>query len=226
VFLLLFVYVFGGTLGNGLGGPSGGRGAYVDFLAPGILLFTVVGAAQTVAITVAQDMTEGVIDRFRTMPIWRASVLAGHVLGSMIQTLLSVVALIGVSLLAGYRPSAGQLEWLAALGILAFAAFGFTWLAVALGLVAKSVETASNLPMILILLPFLGSGFVPADSMPAGLRWFAEHQPLTPLTDAVRHLLAGTPAGSDALTAVAWCAAITVFSYLWAKRLYNRRPSR
>ena len=166
VFLLLFVYVFGGTLGAGLGGPSGGRAAYVDYVAPGILLLTVAAVAQGTAISVAMDMTGGIIARFRTMAISRASVLTGHVLGAMIQTMLAVAVVTGVALLVGWRPTAGPVEWIAAIGVLAMVSWALTWLTVALGLVSESVETASNLPMPLILLPFLGSGFVPTDSMP------------------------------------------------------------
>jgi ABC-2 type transport system permease protein len=226
VLLLLFVYVFGGTLGNGLGGPPGGRSAYVNYLAPGILLFTVVGAAQMAAIAIAKDMTEGIIARFRTMAIWRPSVLTGHVLASVIQTLLSVCAVLGVALLAGFRPTADTLDWLGATGLLALAALALAWLCIAFGLVTKSVEAASNLPMVLTLLPFLGSGFVPADSMPAGIRWFAEHQPFTPIADTLRDLLRGGHIGTSAITAITWCAVIIVLAYLWAQYLYNRRPIR
>jgi len=224
VFLLLFVYVFGGTLGNGIT-PGGGRGAYVNFLTPGILLLAVVGAANTTAISVAKDMTEGIIARFKTMRIWRPAVLAGHVLGGLVLTLVSLAITIAAALLIGFDPAAGALHWLAALGLLALLAIALTWLTVALGLLAKSVETASNMPMFLILLPFLGSGFVPVDSMPAGVRWFAENQPFTPITDTLRNLLAGHHVGSTGIVAVVWCVAITAAAYLWARHLYNRRPA-
>ena len=227
VLLLLFVYVFGGTLGAGLGGFSGGfsggRAEYVDYVTPGILLITVASAAQGTAISVAMDMTEGIIARFRTMAIARVSVLTGHVLGSMLQTMLSMAVVIGVALLIGFRPTAGLAEWIAAIGVLAMITLALTWLSVALGMVSKSVETASNLPMFLMLLPFLGSGFVPTDSMPAGLRWFAEYQPFTPVNETLRGLLLGSPIGSSAAQAVAWCAAIGLVGYLWAKRLFIAR---
>ena len=183
------------------------------------------GAAQGVAIAVAMDMTEGIIARFRTMAIARVSVLSGHVAGSMIQTLLSMAVVIGVALLLGFAPTAGPVDWLAAAGLLALLTFAVTWLAVALGLVTKSVEAASNLPMPLLLLPFLGSGFVPTESMPAGMRWFAEHQPFTPIMETLRGLLMGTPIGNSGVTAVAWCVAIALGGYVWAKRLYNRDPT-
>ncbi len=226
IFLLLFVYVFGSTLGAGLGVVSGGRTAYVNYVAPGIILLTVAAAAQGTAISVAMDMTEGIIARFRTMAIARASVLTGHVLGSMIQSLLSTAIVIGVALLVGFRPTAGPLAWIAAIGVVAMFSFAVIWLSVALGLVSKSVETASNLPMFLMLLPFLGSGFVPTGSMPAGVRWFAEYQPFTPMIETLRGLLMGTPIGHSGVLTVAWCAGITLGGYIWAKALYNRDPAR
>jgi ABC-2 type transport system permease protein len=226
VFLLLFVYVLGGTLGDGLGGGSGGRGAYVDYVTPGILLITIAGAVQGTAIAVAMDMAEGIIARFRTMAIARVSVLTGHVLGSVLQVLLQLVVVIGVAVLVGFRPTATAVEWVATAGVLVAATFALVWSAVAMGLATKTVETASNLPMPLMLLPFFGSGFVPTDSLPAGLRWFAEHQPFTPIMETLRGLLLGTPIGSSAAVALGWCAVIALAGYGWAKRLYNRDRSR
>ena len=226
ILLLLFVYVFGGTLGAGLGGVAGSRAVYVNYVTPGIILLTVAAAAQATAISVAMDMTEGIIARFRTMAIARSSVLTGHVLGSMIQSMLSVVVVIGIAAAIGFRPTASPAGWIAAVGVLAMISFALIWLSVALGLVSKSVETASNLPMFLLLLPFLGSGFVPTDSMPAGVRWFAEYQPFTPVTETLRGLLLGTPIGNNAIIAVAWCAGISLLGYLWARRLYIRHPVR
>lgn len=225
VMLLLFVYVFGGTLGAGL--PGGGdRTAYVNYLAPGILLLSAAGAAQGTAISVAMDMTEGIVDRFRTMAISRASVLTGHVLGSLVQTMLCVVVVFAVALAIGFRPTATPVEWLAAVGVFAALAFALIWFSVALGLVSDSVETASNLPMFLTFLPFLGSAFVPTDTMPAGLRWFADHQPFTPVTETLRGLLLGTGIGNSAVIALAWCAAIALLSYLWARRSFHQRAAR
>jgi ABC-2 type transport system permease protein len=224
VFLLLFVYVFGGTLGNGIT-VGGGRATYINFLTPGMLLFTVAGAAQITAISVAKDMTEGIIARFKTMRIWRPAVLAGHVFSSLVLTLISLAVTVAAALLIGYHTTADPLRWLGAAGILVLLAVALIWLSVALGLFAKSVETASNMPMFLILLPFLGSGFVPVASMPAGLRWFAENQPFTPTTNAVRSLLANQHVGSAGVKAIVWCLAITAASYLWARYLYNRRPA-
>ena len=173
VFLLLFVYVFGGTLGSGLGsgmpaGLHGGRAAYADYVAPAIIVMAVAAAAQGTAIAVAQDMTEGIIARFRTMAVARSSVLTGHVVGATIQTLIGVAVVTAAALAVGFRPHANAAEWLAAVGVVLLLTFAVTWLCVGLGLSAKSVETASNSPMFLILLPFLGSGFVPTSSLPAG----------------------------------------------------------
>lgn len=170
----------------------------------------VAGVAQGTAISVAMDMTEGTIARFRTMAIFRPSVLTGHVLGSMIQTGLSLAVVIGVALLIGFRPTADLVGWIAAIGVLAMITLALTWLTVALGLASKNVEAASNLPMPLMLLPFLGSGFVPTDSMPVGLRWFAEYQPFTSVIETLRGLLMGTSIGNSAIIAAAWCAAITL----------------
>jgi ABC-2 type transport system permease protein len=227
VFLLLFVYVFGGTLGAGLGAPvaagAEGRAAYLAYVVPGILLMTVAAAAQGTALTVAMDMTEGLIARFRTMPIARGSVLTGHVVGNVVQSLIGLAIVLAVAVLLGYRPAAGPLGWLALLGVLALIAFALTWLSVALGLVAKTAESASNLPMPLTFLPFLSSGFVPTDSLPAGLAWFAEHQPFTPMIETVRGLLNGTPVGHAGWVSAAWCVAIAALSWVWARRRYDRR---
>jgi ABC-2 type transport system permease protein len=220
VFLLLFTFVFGGALESGLG-----SGAYVDYLVPGILIMAVAGGAQGTAISVAMDMTEGIIGRFRTMAIARAAVLNGHVLGSLIQTMLGTLVVVGVALLTGFRPRAGLPGWFAALGVIALIAFAISWLSVAMGMATKSVENASNLPLPLVLLPFLGSGFVPPESMPAGMRWFAENQPFTPMIETLRGLLMGTPIGNGVALTTAWSAVIALVGYLWAIRLYERRST-
>jgi ABC-2 type transport system permease protein len=222
VLLLLFVYVFGGQLGAGLGAHEG-RSAYLDYVVPGLLLITVASAVQGTSIMVAMDMTGGIIDRFRTMAIARASVLTGHVLGSLIQTLAGMAILIGVAFGLGFRTTVGPLAWLATIGVLALFAFALIWLAVALGLAAKSVETASNSPMILVLLVFLSSGFVRTQTMPDGLRQFAEYQPFSPVVDTVRGLLTNAAVGEHAIAAIAWSVSIALAAYLWAIHLYNRR---
>ena len=227
VFLLLFVYVFGGQLSHGLGtayvaGHAGSAG-YLNYVTPGILLMTVAAAVQGTAIVVAMDMTAGIIDRFRTMAIARSAVLTGHVLAALVQTLLSLGIVLGVAVALGFRPSAGALDWLAAIGMLTLFAVALIWLATALGLAAKSVETASNTPMFLTFLPFLGSGFVVVASMPTGLRQFARYQPFTPTTETLRGFLTGTPIGNNAIMAIAWSVGIALASYFWARHLYTRR---
>jgi ABC-2 type transport system permease protein len=226
VLMLLFVYTFGGTLGAGLGSGSGGRTEYANYLAPGILIYAVAGGGQGTALSIAMDMAEGIVARFKTMNISRASVLTGHVLGTMLQTGLGVAAVLGVALLVGFRPEANVVEWVAAIAVLGMISLAITWLCVALGLVSKSVETASNVPMPLLLLPFLSSSFAPTDSMPDAVRLFADHQPCTPFTETVRGLLLGSEIGTDGIVTVIWCVGITLFSYVWARSLYNRDPSR
>jgi ABC-2 type transport system permease protein len=223
VFLLLFVYVFGGQLGHGLEGGLSGRSGYLSYVTPGILLMTVAAAVQGTAIVVAMDMTSGITDRFRTMAIARASVLAGHVLASLIQTVVSIAIVLVVAIALGFRPTADPLRWLGAVGVLTLFGFALIWLATALGLAAKSVETASNTPMFLTLLPFLSSAFVPTATMPAGLRQFAEYQPFTPVTQTIRGLLVGGPVASHAIAAIAWSVGIALASYLWSLTLYDRR---
>jgi ABC-2 type transport system permease protein len=225
VFLLLFVYVFGGTLGDGLGGAEGGRAAYVNYVTPGILMMAIAAGTASTAISVAMDMTEGIVARFRTMAIARVSVLTGHVVGSVLQTMLIMVLVVLVAMLVGFRPTATGVEWLAAAGLMAMLSFAFTWLAVAMGVFAKTVESASNLPQPLVFLPFLGSGFVPTESMPTVLRWFAEYQPFTPFIETLRGLLMGTEIGNSAAISIAWSVGIAVVGYLWAKKLYNRDPA-
>ena len=227
VFLVLFVYVFGGQLSHGLNGTlaagHAGRVAYLNYVTPGILLLAVAAAVQGTAIVVAMDMTGGIIDRFRTMAIARSAVLTGHVLASLVQTLASLAIVIGVAIALGFRPTAGPAAWLAAIGLLALFSFALVWLATALGLAAKSVETASNSPMFLTLLVFLGSGFVPTATMPTGLQQFARYQPFTSVTETLRGLLTGTPIGTNAIAAVAWSVGIAFVSYAWAIHRYRHR---
>jgi len=219
--LLLFVFVFGRTLAAGLGGGM----SYIDYVTPGIIVITVLSGTMITSVGVCTDMAEGIIARFRTMAIARTSVLTGHVAGTMLQSAASLVLLFAVALLMGFRPTAEPVEWLAVIGLLAVFLFALTWLAVALGLWSKTPEAASNIVLPLQFLPFLGSAFVPPDSMPAGLRWFAEYQPFTPIIETLRGLLLGTPIGNSAALAIAWCAALAVVGYVWSKALFNRDPS-
>jgi ABC-2 type transport system permease protein len=226
VFLLLFVFVLGGTLGAGLGGVAGGRAEYIAYVVPGILVLGVAGGAQGTAISVAMDLSEGIVARFRTMSVSRSSFLSGHVLANVLQTMLAIAITVAVAVVIGFRPTTGPLAWLAAAGLLTLTAVALTWIAVALGMVTRSVEAASNLPMPLLLLPFFGSGFVPTDSMPDPLRWFADNQPFTPIMETLRRLLVGGEIGSTGLVAIAWCVAITIAGYVWALKLYDRDPAR
>jgi ABC-2 type transport system permease protein len=226
VFLLLFVYVLGGTLGVGIGGPTGGRAEYLNYVTPTIILMAITSAVQGTTISIALDMTEGIVDRFRTMAIARVSVLTGHVVGSLVQTVLSISFVLGVAVLIGFRPKANAVEWLALIGLLVAMSFALIWLSAALGLVSKTVEGSSNVGLPLILLPFFGNGFVPTDSMPTVLRWFAEYQPFTPFITALRGLFMGTPIGNSGWIALGWCAVIGFGGYLWSKKLFNRESTR
>ncbi|HVS05901.1 MAG TPA: ABC transporter permease [Candidatus Dormibacteraeota bacterium] len=223
VMLLLFVFVFGGAMSSGMGGNA----SYVNYLVPGILLMTLGSGCAATAVGVNMDMTEGVVARFRIMAISRASVLTGRVVGSMIRTLIGVVLVIGVALIAGFRPTAGPVQWLAAFGFIALLTLALTWLAVALGMVAKSPEGANGSTLLLQFVgPFISSAFVRPETMPVGVRWFAENQPFTSMIETLRGLLLGTPIGNHAIVALAWCVAIALGGYLWARVSYNRDPIR
>jgi ABC-2 type transport system permease protein len=226
VFLLLFVGVFGNTLRAGLYAMSQGSGTYIDYLAPGIIVMTAGASAAATAINVCMDMREGIITRFRTMGIARGSVLTGQVVGSLGRTLVSAAAVTAVAVGLGFRPSADWVEWLAAVGMFILLTLALTWLAMAFGLVANTPAGANSLSLIPEFLPFVSSAFVPTASMPAGVRWFAEHQPFTPVIETLRGLLTGVPIGNNALLAVIWCAAIAVAAYLRAYSRYNRLPAR
>jgi ABC-2 type transport system permease protein len=225
LFLLLFVYVFGGTLGNGLATP-GGKDAYLVYVVPGILLMAIAAGGQGTAISVAMDMREGIVARLRTMAISRAAVLTAHAITSVVQCLVAVVASLAVAFAIGYRAQGGVPGVLGALAVLVAISFALTWLCVALGMVSDSVETASNLPMPLTILPFLSSGFVPTESMPAGLRWFAEYQPFTPFIETVRALLDGTAPGTNGWLALGWFVVITGGSFVWSLRLFDRSSTK
>jgi ABC-2 type transport system permease protein len=222
VMLLLFVYILGGPIGHGLGDAAHGA-PYVDFLVPGILLLTVAAGCGPTAINVRTDMAGGFVDRIRAMAVTRGALLAGHVGGSVLRTLVATTVVTVVALLVGFRPKASLADWFAVVGIVAAFSFALAWLSAALGLVAKTVAGAngSTLP-IQFLLPFLSSTFVPAESMPAGVRWFAAHQPFTAVVDSLRALLTGAPVGNTAYLALAWCAVIALAGYLWARAAFRR----
>ena len=225
VMLLLFDGVFGGAMSRALR-PGAGALSYIDYLTPGIVLMAVGAGVSGTAINMTIDKGEGIIARFRTMAIARTSVLTGAVIGSMIRTLTGVALVFAVALSLGFRTSAGPLQWLEALGLIALLAVAMTWLGVAIGLFAKSAAGANSLSLIPQFLPFVSSAFVPTESMPVGVRWFAENQPYTPVIETVRALLLGTPLDGHAVVAIAWCIVIAVAGYLWARHLYNRDPSR
>ncbi|TMQ90696.1 ABC transporter permease [Actinomadura soli] len=222
--MLLFAGVFGNALGEGVGGPA--EGDYIGYVAPGIILMAIASGCMTTSVSVSLDMTEGIVDRFRTMAIARVSLLTGHVAGSMIQTLISTAVVIGVAVALGFRTHGGVLDWLAAIGLLVLLTFALTWVAVALGLLAKNPEGASNSPLIIQFLPFLGSAIVPPESMPGGVRWFAEYQPFTPIIETVRGLLVTSPDGRDAAISLAWCAGLAIGGYAYSKFLFNRKAPR
>lgn len=221
--LLLFVYAFGDSIGAGMGG---GRDVYLTYLTPGIIIMGVAAGSMSTSVAVCSDMTEGIINRFRTMSITRSSFMTGHVIGSVIQTMACAVLVVGVALAVGFRSDATPLEWLAATGLVAAIAIAVTWLSAALGLISKTVESASNKPLLVQFLPFLGSAFVPADSMSPGLRWFAEYQPFTPMTETLRGLLSGSAIGDSGWISLAWCAGITLVGYLWSRSLFNSTTKR
>jgi ABC-2 type transport system permease protein len=217
IMLVLFVYVFGGTMGAGLGG------SYIDYVAPAIILMTVGSGCATTAINLCMDMSEGIIARFRTMAISRASVLTGQVVGSLIRTMITVGLVMVVALLMGFRPTAGLAEWLAAFGLVGLFTLAITWMGVVFGLVGKTPAGANSLSIIFqLLLPFTSSAFVRPESMPEAIRWFARYQPFTPVIDTLRGLLLGTPVGNSVVLAVAWCVGLTLFGYLCARAVYNR----
>lgn len=221
IMLVLFNYFFGGALGVGLGT------SYINYVAPAIIIMTIGSGCSTTALNLVTDMSEGIITRFRTMAIARSSVLTGQVLGSLIRTLISISLVIGVALLMGFRPTTNPAAWLAVLGLIALFTLGVTWMGVVFGLVGKTPAGANSLALIFqLLLPLTSSAFVSLDSMPAGVRWFAEHQPFTPVIETVRGLLLGTPIGDNAILAVAWCVGLNLVGYLWARAAYNRAPVR
>jgi ABC-2 type transport system permease protein len=225
VFLLLFVYVFGGTMGAGLPGEAASadpRAEYLHYITPALLVLTVVSVANSTAILVAKDATEGIIDRFKTLPISRSAPLTSHVLAAMLQTVFGVLVVLAIAVALGYRTSASVAGWAGAAGIVVLMGLAVTWLCVALGLASGSVEAASNAPMPLILLPFLSSAFVPTDSMPTGLAWVAEHQPFTPIIETLRAFLEGRDPGTDLWWAIGWCVLIAALCFWWAGRLFGR----
>jgi len=218
--LLLFVFVFGGAIDIGQGT---GEGSYVTYLLPGILLITIASGIAYTAYRLFLDLKGGIFERFQSMPIARSATLWAHVITSVVANLVSVGIVIGVALLLGFRSGAGVLEWLAVAGIVTLFTVALTWLAVIAGLTAKSVEGASAFSYPLIFLPFLSSAFVPTESMPGPVRWFAENQPVTSIVNSIRALLAQEPVGGELGIALAWCAGILVVAVVTATLVYRTK---
>jgi ABC-2 type transport system permease protein len=225
IILFLFVYVFGGTMGAGLVHGSG-REAYLQYVLPGILLIAIASVAQGTSIAVAMDMTQGIVARFRSMSISRTAVLSGHVSAAILQNIACLGVVLAVSYAMGFRATATPIEWIATWGVLVMVAVALTWVTVALGISSSTVESASNLPMPLLLLPFLSSGFIPTATLPPAIRWFAEHQPFTAFVDTIRGLLMGTAIGSSALASISWCVVLTATGHVVSRRAYERRSIR
>ncbi|SEB77141.1 ABC transporter permease [Streptomyces sp. TLI_105] len=221
--LLLFVYIFGDTMSAGLGG--GDRSDYIAYLVPGLLLMTIGSTTIGTAVSVSNDMSEGIIARLRTMAIHRGSVITGHVIGSVLQSVISVVLVGAVGVAIGFRSTnATAPEWLAALGLLVLFALALTWIAVGMGMVSPNAEAASNNALPLIFLPLISSTFVPIDAMPGWFQPIAQYQPFTPAIETLRGLLLGTEIGHNGWLALAWCLALTALGHLWTKKVYNRDP--
>ncbi|MGX1541765.1 ABC transporter permease [Streptomyces adustus] len=223
--LLLFVYIFGNTMSAGLAGGGSGRSAYIAYIVPGILLMTIGSTVIGAAVSVATDMSEGIIARFRTMAIHRGSVLIGHVVGSVLQSVASVVLVGAVAVAIGFRSTdATALEWLAAFGLLTLFALALTWIAVGMGMASPNAEAASNSAMPLILLPLISSAFTPIDAMPGWFQPIAEYQPFTPAIETLRGLLLGTEIGHNGWLAVAWCLVLAALGYRWSTASFGRDP--
>ena len=214
--LLLFVYVLGGAI-------HAGSGKYVDYLLPGVLLITIASGISYTAFRLFTDVSGGIFERFQSMPIARSAVLWAHVLTSVVANLVSVALVVLVAVAMGFRSSAGVLAWLAVVGILVLFTLALTWLAVIPGLTAKSVDGVSGFSYPLIFLPFISSAFVPTSGMPAAVRWFAEHQPVTSIVNTIRNLYAQHPVGNGGWIAIAWCVGLLAVAYTLATRTYRRK---
>jgi ABC-2 type transport system permease protein len=215
ILLLMFVYVIGGAFDVGV--------KYIDYATPGMIVMTICYGLSATALAVNSDMTKGIINRFKVMDISRSAVLSAHVVATMLRSLIAIAAIIGVAFAAGFRPDASFVEWLGAIGFIVLVSFATTWITVALGLAAKTPESAGMVIVPLIMLPFLSSAIVPADTMGAGVRQFAEYQPFTPIIETLRGLLAGEPSGSKAIVAIVWCVGIALVGYVWSLSTFKKR---
>jgi ABC-2 type transport system permease protein len=212
--LLLFVYVFGGALDTG--------GRYVDYVVPGIILLCAGYGSATTAVSVNQDMTTGVTDRFRSLPILGSAVLTGHVVASVLRNLVSTLLVLGVALLVGFRPHAAVADWLGVFGVLLTFMVAISWIAACFGLLAKSAEGAGAFSFAIMFLPYVSSAFVPVKTMPGALEAIGAHQPVTPIVETLRGLMLGTPIGHDAPIGLAWCAGLTLIGCVSAGLLFRR----
>jgi ABC-2 type transport system permease protein len=212
--LLLFVYVFGGAIET--------SGDYVDYVVPGIILLCAGYGSATTSLSVNQDMTTGVIDRFRSLPIASSGVLTGHVVASVLRNLLSTVLVLAVALLIGFHPHASALDWLGVAGILLVFMTAISWIAACFGLLAKSPEGAGAFSFVIMFTPYVSSAFVPTDTMPGALEWIGDRQPVTPIVETLRGLMLGTPIGNHALVALAWCAGLAAVGIVSAGVLFRR----
>jgi ABC-2 type transport system permease protein len=215
VIMLMFVYMLGNAFSVGV--------KYIDYATPGMILLAITYGLSATATEVNSDMTTGIINRLRVMDVSRGAVLTGHVVVTMLRTLISIAAIIGVAFGLGFRPSASFPDWLAVIGIIVATCFATSWLTVALGLAAKTVQSAGMATVPLILLPFFSSAIVPAAKMGQGIRQFAEYQPFTPIIESLRGLLAGTPSAGYTAAALAWCAGIAIVGYVWAVATFRKR---
>jgi ABC-2 type transport system permease protein len=213
--MLMFVYLFGGAIETG--------GEYVTYVVPGVILLCAGFGSATTAVTVSQDLAGGIIDRFRSMDVGGPSILAGHVAASALRNAVSTLLVFGVAFLIGFRPHAGPLDWLAAVGVLLAFVLAVSSLAAAIGLIAKSPEAANGFTFVIMFLPYASSAFVPVDTMPSAIQGFARHQPITPVIETLRGLLLGTPVGSNGWTALAWCGGILAVSIAVSGVLFRRR---
>lgn len=215
--LLLFVYVFGGTFN------AGNSESYVNFITPGVALMAVTSGIAYAAFRLNNDLLKGIVNRFKTMPISQSSILNGHVVSSVISNLVSVALVIGAAFLAGFRPHVGPMEWLGFAGLMALFTLATSWLAMVFGLLAKTAEGAGAFSYAFIALLFVSSAFVPTEKMSAGVRAFAEHQPMTPIIETLRSFLLNGTAGPSAVAAFAWCLALLVVGYFGALAVYKRK---
>ncbi|KAA9165556.1 ABC transporter permease [Amycolatopsis acidicola] len=215
VMMLMFVFIFGGAFAVGVD--------YVDYATPGLIVMTICYGLGATATAVNSDMTKGIINRFKVMDVSRGAVLTGHAVATTLRILIAVAALVAVAFLIGFSPSASFADWLAVIGLVALTGFAASWLTVALGLFSKTVESAGLAVVPLVILPFLSTAFVPAETMKPGIRQFAEYQPFTPIIETLRGLLTGTPTAGHAIAAVAWCLGITIVGYVWALSTFKKR---